>query len=306
MLGNAIDSLSANRLRNTSIEDLCDDLIETHTVRVPVLDESRIQVTHGDFRVVVNARLYGEDLIWNRPVTANATQIVCKVPFKGDTEHFRYRPRSADLDRPCAEIRDGELVFRYVVLPDESVDLRSEFEHDLKNLRLYLAWVRHSIESFNSSIRSRAGELIRARRQKLRNDRHLAEELGFPARRVASVVASDLTVEEPPDVVDAPSSASSRAGSREHIAESGTFVHSPCYTSVRWNGEEFHFSPNQASVIRLLHESYQQGVGEMSQHLLLTEIESKSRRLRDVLRRSGAWGTLVVHGERKGTFRLNM
>ena len=287
------------------MKDLCDDLIETHTIRAPELDESSIRVTHGDLKVVVNARLYGDDLIWNRPVAKNTTQIACYVPFTGDSEHFRYRPHSPDFDRPPAEIRGDELVFRYVLSPAESVDLRSKFEHDLENLRRYLAWVRRSLESFKSTIRSEAGEWIRARRQKLHDDRQLATGLGFPTRRVTTVVASHGPAEGPRDIGDVQSSTSRQRRGREHNAESETLVHSPCYTSVRWNDEEFHFSGMQASVVRLLHENYQRGVGEMSEHALLAEIESKSGRLRDLFRRSGAWETLIVRGERRGSFRLN-
>ena len=299
-----IDSLSESRLRTADLEDLCNDLVEKHAIRAPEIDESRIRIDYGDAEVAVNARIYGDNLIWNYPVKTIGTQMVCYVPFKGDSRYFRLMPASADFHCPPAEVRDNELVFHYAGTTAESMNFPSEWKRDLDNLKRYLAWVRHSIESFNSSIRGEAAKWIRQRPQKLLNDRLLVRALGFPTRCRKSVASTDVSVDGPQDILVMPASASKQGGSREHIPDTNLFEHSPCYRSVRWREQDFRFTAMQAHALGILHDNYKRGLPDTSQQALLTEIESKSRRLRDIFRNSPAWKTLIVAGERRGTYRL--
>ncbi len=82
--------------------------------------------------------------------------------------------------------------------------------------------------------------------------------------------------------------------------------HSDDFRSVTYHGQEYTFTRNQAAAIRLL---WQQEGGELGQDYILAEIESLASRLRDVFKQKNgvhpAWGTLIVSGQKKGTFRLN-
>ena len=71
-------------------------------------------------------------------------------------------------------------------------------------------------------------------------------------------------------------------------------------------GIEFHLTPPQAHCLRLLHEAYLRGTPELRGDFLLEEAESKSSKMSDVFKRSPAWKTLIVQGERKGAYRLDL
>jgi hypothetical protein len=79
---------------------------------------------------------------------------------------------------------------------------------------------------------------------------------------------------------------------------------------VRWGlGEPFTFSKNQAAVVKLLHEHLLAGTPDVGGDTLLSEAEISQNRLDTVFRDSHgssheAWGTMIVPGSSKGTYRL--
>ena len=84
------------------------------------------------------------------------------------------------------------------------------------------------------------------------------------------------------------------------------FRHSPDYAMVVVNGREYHLSSLQAAAVRVLHEAHVQGVPELRGAYVLEAIESASRSLSDLFKGSPAWGTLVVSGMTRGTYRLDI
>jgi hypothetical protein len=103
---------------------------------------------------------------------------------------------------------------------------------------------------------------------------------------------------------DAPPGAQDPLPSRRHSVD---------FRSVVWDGTDYTFSPNQAAVIGQLWQAWEKGVPDLSQACLLEGTDEgnvNAERLRDVFRRSGiqhpAWGALIVRGNGKGIFRLNV
>jgi len=81
------------------------------------------------------------------------------------------------------------------------------------------------------------------------------------------------------------------------------------FRSCRWGTEQFTFTAQQAACIRVLWESRQRGTPDLSQITVLAEVESamadsRKPRLRDLFRKHPAWGTMIVKGLARGTYRL--
>ena len=83
------------------------------------------------------------------------------------------------------------------------------------------------------------------------------------------------------------------------------FRHSPDYATVIWKGQAFYFNKNQATCVRFLHEAWLNGTPNVLGHTLLSAILSASR-MSDLFKHHPAWGTLIVHGERKVLYRLDL
>ncbi len=86
------------------------------------------------------------------------------------------------------------------------------------------------------------------------------------------------------------------------------FDHSDDFRSVVKNGKTFTLTPMQAQVIQLLSEARGEGIGFVSQHHILENLDSKTKSLRDLFRKNlSAWEALIEpNPDRKGLFRLKI
>ncbi len=61
-----------------------------------------------------------------------------------------------------------------------------------------------------------------------------------------------------------------------------------------------------AQVVRILHENYLNGTPDVCQHYILEELNSTSKRLRDIFQHSNDFRKIIKKGARRGTYRLNI
>lgn len=82
-------------------------------------------------------------------------------------------------------------------------------------------------------------------------------------------------------------------------------THSPDFRSVRWNGQTFTFTANQAACVRILWEAWQAGTPDVGDGYTLEQAEAGEKRgLRHVFRDHPAWDAMIVSGATKGTHRI--
>jgi hypothetical protein len=80
--------------------------------------------------------------------------------------------------------------------------------------------------------------------------------------------------------------------------------HSPDFRSVLWYGRDYQFTKSQAACVKVLWEEWKNKTPEMDQQTVLELADSSSNRLIDVFRDHPAWGTMIVSGKTKGSYRL--
>ena len=83
------------------------------------------------------------------------------------------------------------------------------------------------------------------------------------------------------------------------------FRHSPDYATVIWKGQVFYFNSHQAACVRLLHEGWMNGTELLGGDYLLDTLGSASK-MSDLFKRHPAWGSFIVPGERRATYRLKL
>ncbi len=78
------------------------------------------------------------------------------------------------------------------------------------------------------------------------------------------------------------------------------------YRTVRWSGDTFTFTPTQAACVKVLIENSVQGTPSIGEQTILEHAESSQGRLSNVFQNGNhpAWGTMIVSGPTKGTFRI--
>ncbi len=77
------------------------------------------------------------------------------------------------------------------------------------------------------------------------------------------------------------------------------------YRSVIFHGILYSLTSYQSRIIKVLHEAYQNDTPELGQQAVLTEIESKCNRVRDVFGNVKLFKVFIRRGASKGSIRLN-
>jgi len=84
------------------------------------------------------------------------------------------------------------------------------------------------------------------------------------------------------------------------------FSPSDDYRSAAFRGQRYSFTSRQAQVIEMLHKAFAKGTPALGKDHILEQLESSNSRLRDTFKKHPAWGSLIVSGEKRGTYRLNL
>jgi hypothetical protein len=82
-----------------------------------------------------------------------------------------------------------------------------------------------------------------------------------------------------------------------------TAAHSPDFRCINWYGTEYTFTPNQAAIVKILWEAWENGTPDVGQETLRAQAEVESRIDRLFLGHA-AWKNLIVPGKTRGTLRL--
>ena len=79
------------------------------------------------------------------------------------------------------------------------------------------------------------------------------------------------------------------------------------FRSIKWCGETYSFTGNQAPVVELLYQNWKQGTLDVGDETLLSAVdpESPPNRLNVLFRDHPAWGKIIVPGKTKGSHRLS-
>ena len=110
----------------------------------------------------------------------------------------------------------------------------------------------------------------------------------------------------PPDSLLRLVAASEQLSSQSPDSPQEVFTASDGYHTVEFNGQRYTLTDSQAAVVGVLDKNAKRGTPEVSQHTILAEIESDAERLRDLFRESPLWGMLIIQGERRGHYKLNI
>lgn len=84
------------------------------------------------------------------------------------------------------------------------------------------------------------------------------------------------------------------------------FDYSESYRSIHYLGERYTLTRNQGLMLRVLYEAHETGHPDVDKERLLEAIENETSKVRDSWKSSRLWQKLVISGQRKGTYRLNL
>jgi hypothetical protein len=80
--------------------------------------------------------------------------------------------------------------------------------------------------------------------------------------------------------------------------------HADDFSTATWLGKHYEFNFAQSQAVHLLWEAYEADSPSVNGAVLIENIETGSDRVSGVFKHHPAWGTMIVPGERRNTWRL--
>lgn len=137
-LRSEVDNIEANRLLNTSVNDLAEYLIQKYLLDAPELVETGIEVDHSETKIDVSQDPMRFVSDRSRPAYVPGTEVMFFVPFTGDPDLFQCRASTFSFNPPRASIVGSRLVLSYSMTTPNAVSARGQFDHDLASIQKHL------------------------------------------------------------------------------------------------------------------------------------------------------------------------
>jgi len=80
--------------------------------------------------------------------------------------------------------------------------------------------------------------------------------------------------------------------------------HSPDFRSVRWFGQDYHFSPAQSLIVKALWKAWENNTPRMGARALLRAADMLSDKISDLFKEHPAWNTMICT-DSKGNYWLS-
>jgi hypothetical protein len=178
-----VESLDANRLLNTALEDLKNYLVGKYRVEpIRLLRDqwyADTRETQVDVRYDPNRWIDDK----SRPFMVPGERVEVRVPFEGESELFYAQPNTSTTSPPRAVIEKQELALRYDSAADAPREVRPLIDRALTEIEQYLGWQRGMIDAHNNGLPAVAAQAIEQRRARLLAQSQRVASLGIPVRR---------------------------------------------------------------------------------------------------------------------------
>lgn len=191
-----IERVDADRLLNTSVDDLAQYFADSFKISAPQLDVDNIVVDQREKQIDVSRdeQRYIRDR--SRPFNVTGTEIEVEIPFSGEAEAFKIQPSSYTPNPPRAQVVGSKLTFSIVGINLEAEGVRRQIDSTVASIQSYLTNLRGNVAGLNSQLLGEARAVIEARRQKLLSSRNMVASLGFKMKardgRSATFVAPEI------------------------------------------------------------------------------------------------------------------
>jgi hypothetical protein len=190
-----IGAIDADRLLNTSVDDLAKYFEAKYKVDVPVLRAEELVVDQREVQLDVSRDTDRLVFDRSRPFFVTGTQISVEVPFDGDAGAFNIQATTSTTMRPRASINNGVLTFSISgtnLTPDQ---VKRQIDQQISSIQQHLDWLRNDASRLNGQLFNEARTQIEARRQKLLADRRLVASLGFKMKERSSAARTYVAPE---------------------------------------------------------------------------------------------------------------
>jgi len=177
-----IHGLDSKTVKGVPEEELVRELAAKYKFDLPVLIAESAYTSHREVEVDVSRDPMRIIFDPSRPFYIKGTEITFSVPFRGDPKFLRVRPTTFSLNPPRGEVRGQEIDLIYTRTDANAAAVKGDYEATLRDINQHLAWLRSSVDDFNSKIGQQILPLLAQRKQKVLSDEQMIAALGLPNR----------------------------------------------------------------------------------------------------------------------------
>ncbi|MBU1881960.1 toll/interleukin-1 receptor domain-containing protein, partial [bacterium] len=105
------------------------------------------------------------------------------IPFKGDPQLFNYRGHSWVMSMPEKIIDTNNLVLKYIMLPEQVVNIEGIYKRDLGYIEQNLESVQNDSANFNAGLEKLVCNSVKERASRIQKTKATLENLGLPKRK---------------------------------------------------------------------------------------------------------------------------
>jgi hypothetical protein len=186
----AVETYDANKLLNTSADDLVAYFADNASIDQLVLNEAGTTISQEEaqYDVTHDYRYAGFPGEGRRTVPATRTSFF--VPFTGERDLFRCRASTFTFSPPSAEISEHDVIVSITDPQPDGGRARQQFESVMREIRQHVGWVNSQVDGYNQSLLGVARQAMEARRKRLLDARQAVSAIGFPVRQRANAPAT--------------------------------------------------------------------------------------------------------------------
>lgn len=152
-------------------EDVVREVVEAHTLHVPVLHRDRMTMEQP------------EDVRLAQPYLDRPLRVTFSIPFDGQPGLFDLRPSQLLIVPFEGKVRGQELRVTVEQVKPTKESLERERNKVIDQYLHELDVMRHDLRNHNDTLPQTVGDLVTSRREKLLGDRNLVASLDVPVRR---------------------------------------------------------------------------------------------------------------------------
>lgn len=180
-----VNRIPKDQFMNSSDGDLFDYIYDRNSFEpIKIHDDKMVMEEPEEFKKDVSHDSFRYIRDRSRPFYVEGTRLVVEIPFTGEKKFFEYRPNTWSSVLPFFEVRDGKLIKYFELAKDDSFkSVRKELLNDLNLVKQYLEWQKVDLETYHASLPSIIESSISARRDLLRQQCGMVEQLGIPLKK---------------------------------------------------------------------------------------------------------------------------
>jgi hypothetical protein len=168
---------------NVNEEEYVNYLEQKFTIDTPHIDFDQMSVDSYEDEIPAEYFPQSIPAYFNQGKSYPKQVIVYHLPYTGNSELFKYTPRSSQMLYPEVYLQSNNVCFDIINFNNNPDEIKREADKFISSIRIDIGNVIQEIDAYNSQIRASIQGIFKTRKHKILESRNLLASLGVPLRK---------------------------------------------------------------------------------------------------------------------------